>query len=230
MKISNFKLGICFPLSFPMVPSDFFISCMTLKLPESVILREENGPIDALRNNLVIQAEKNNCSHIVMMDTDMIYHPETIVRLIAHKLPIVGALCYRRYPPFDPLLLKGDPIVGYESMDEWQENELIEVDATGTGCLLFNMSVFRKMPAPWFKFRDNPNNSIGGVIGEDVGFCWDLKKAGYKIFVDTSIPSKHLTNMAVCDNTYRLYKAMKTKQRERAAQAALTNNKLTEVQ
>lgn len=223
MKISNFKLAIGFPLSFPMVPSDFFIGCMMMERPDFLVIREENGPIDALRNNIVLKAIQNNCSHLLMMDTDMVYHPETIPTLISHKLPVVGALCYRRYPPFDPLMLQGDPLQGYESIDEWKEGELVEVDATGTGCLMFNMSVFHKMPAPWFKFRDNPNDKVGGVIGEDVGFCWDLKRAGYRIFVDTSVPSTHLTTLAVADPTYRLYKAMKMKQREN--NNGLSNNK-----
>jgi len=215
MKISNQKLSIGFPLSWPMVHSDFFFGCMMMARPEFIVLRAENGPIDALRNNLVIEAMQVGASHLMMMDCDMVYHPETITRLLSHKLPIVGALVYRRYPPFDPLLLKGDPLKGYESMAEWKENELFEVDATGTACLMFNMQVFRDMPAPWFKFRDNPDQKVGGVIGEDIGFCWDLRRAGYQIFVDTSIPSKHLTTMAVNHQTFLLYKAMKIKQLER---------------
>jgi hypothetical protein len=222
MKISNFKLALGFPLSFPFVPSDFFFGCMMMERPEFVVLRAENGPIDALRNNLVEAAQRNRCSHLMMMDCDMVYHPKTITKLLSHKLPIVGALCYRRYPPFDPLLLKGDPVKGYESMDAWDEGALVEVDATGTGCLMFDMRIFNKMPAPWFRFRQNPNETVGGIIGEDIGFCWDLKRAGYQIFVDTTVPSKHLTTLAVNDATYRLYKAMKTKQTETAIAKALS--------
>lgn len=219
MRITNKKLAIGFPLSFPMVHSDFFFGCLLMERPEFIPIRAENGPIDAMRNNLVLNAMQLHCSHLMMMDCDMVYHPETIPKLLEHKLPIVGALCYRRYPPFDPLLLRGDPINGYESLDEWEDGELVEVDATGTGCLMFDMRVFREMQPPWFQFRDNPDEKVGGVIGEDIGFCWDLKTAGHKIYVDTSIPSKHLTTMAVNDATYRLYKAMKIKQRE-----AITNH------
>jgi len=85
------------------------------------------------------------------------------------------------------------------------------------------MKIFRSMPAPWFKFRPNPNNEIGGIIGEDIGFCWDLRRAGHRIYVDTSVPSKHLTTLAVNDATYRLYKSMKIKQREAAIKAALNS-------
>jgi hypothetical protein len=199
---------------------------MMMERPEFLILRAENGPIDTLRNDLVIKAMQNGVTHIIFMDTDMVYHPKTITRLLSHKVPIVGALCYRRYPPFDPLLLRGDPTTGYESIDKWEEGALVEVDATGTGCLIFDMQIFRKMPAPWFKFRENPNNNIGGIIGEDIGFCWDLKRAGHRIYVDTTIPSMHLTTMAVNHQTYLLYRAMKTEQwRKKAALGFIDSEK-----
>ncbi|OPZ45255.1 MAG: hypothetical protein BWY95_02007 [Bacteroidetes bacterium ADurb.BinA104] len=223
MKISNFKLGIAIPLTFPFVPAGFFYSFAVMDRPNYIFMHQDNGPIDALRNNLVEQALTEGCSHLIMLDTDMEYHRETIPRLLSHRLPIVGALCYRRYPPFDPLMLRGSPVEGYESVDKWEDGELVEVDATGTGCLMFDTQIFRKMPAPWFKFRPNPNNSIGGVIGEDIGFCWDLKQAGYRIFVDTTVPSNHLTTLAVNDSTYRLYKSMKMKQREHAIARALSS-------
>jgi len=227
MKITNQKLAIGFPLSFPMVHSDFFFGCMMMERPDFVVLRADNGPIDALRNNLVKEALELGVSHLMMMDCDMVYHHQTIPRLLSHKLPIVGALVYRRYPPFDPLLLKGDPVTGYESLSEWKENELIEVDATGTGCLMFDMNVFRDMPGPWFKFRDNPITDVGGVIGEDVGFCWDLRRAGYRIFVDTALPSTHLTTMAVNHQTFLLYRAMKIQQMRKNKALGYTGEKTT---
>ena len=135
MRISNFKLGIAIPLTFPFVPAGFFYSFAVMDRPNYIFMHQDNGPIDALRNNLVEQALTEGCSHLIMLDTDMEYHRETIPRLLSHRLPIVGALCYRRYPPFDPLMLRGSPVEGYESVDKWEDGELVEVDATGTGCL-----------------------------------------------------------------------------------------------
>jgi hypothetical protein len=92
------------------------------------------------------------------------------------------------------------------------------VDATGAGCLMFDMEVFRKMPKPWFRAQRNPD---GTPIGEDIGFCQDLKAAGYKIFVDTSVPAGHLTTMIVNTQTNRLYRAAQTSSQKKAMQAAL---------
>jgi hypothetical protein len=201
MRIGNLKLGIGIPLSFPMVPSSFFDSFITMEKPDFVYLRTSAGPVDEMRNSIVQQAIASGCSHLVMMDTDQVYDTKTIPRLLSHKLPVVGCLVYRRYPPFDPIMLKGS-IGKYERITEWAPGELVEVDATGTGCLLFNMDVFRKMPEPWFAFR----TVNGAMVGEDIGFCADLRQAGYRIFVDTSIPAGHLTQLIVNEGTWKLYK------------------------
>lgn len=200
----NIKLGIGLPLSFPTIPSAFFDSFIVMDKPPYIYLRSSTGPIYQLRNGLVTEAIESGCTHLIMMDTDQVYHKDTITRLLSHRLPVVGCLVYRRYPPFDPLMLKGT-INEYQTIDGWEPNSLIEVDATGTGCLMFDMEVFRTMPGPWFKFRE----SNGKPVGEDIGFCHDLREAGYRIFVDTSIPAGHLSQMIINEGTWKLYNHVK---------------------
>jgi len=222
VKISNFSLAIGIPLTFPMVPSGFFYSFAHMDKPkEYTLIHADNGSgsIDALRNDLVDMALQGGASHLIMMDTDQIYPVETIPRLLSHKLPIVGCVVHRRYPPFDPILLRGK-MGDYESIDEWEEGALVEVDATGTGCMMFDMQIFRKMPRPWFKFR---KLETGEGIGEDIGFCSDLRAAGYRIFVDTTIQCGHLTTLNVTADTYKLYKSVKIKQHKELLERALSN-------
>lgn len=214
-KITNRKLAIGLPLTFPMVHSGFLDSMMLLERPDFIYLRANNGPIDGLRNKLVLDAMAAGCSHLIMMDCDQTYPPDTIPRLLAHNLPIVGCLVHRRYPPFDPILMRGT-INAYQHIEEWPEGELVEVDATGTGCLLFDMRVFYQMPEPWFTFRQNPDPEKGGVVGEDIGFCYDLRRAGYRIFVDTSVKCGHLSTMEVQEGTWRLYRNLKRQQQKAA--------------
>jgi len=217
MKISNFHLGIGVPCSFPFVPFSFMESWVYMDRPDFTFIPKTSGHIDDLRNDIVEEAQIRGVTHLIMQDVDMIYHPKTIPSLLAHNLPVVGALSFRRYPPFDGIMLRlrtEDGITGYESVDDWEDGEIVEVDATGTGCILFNMEVFKKIPYPWFQFYKEP--TTGAVVGEDIGFCQKLKEAGYKIFVDTSVPSDHLTTMAVNRQTNLLYRAMKASQKKKA--------------
>lgn len=227
MKISNQHLCIGIPCTFPFVPVDFVYSFVHMDRPNFTLIHADNGPIDTLRNDIVQKALSIGATHLIMMDVDMVYHPQTITSLLSRKLPVVGALCFRRYPPFDSIMLKIKPINelinGYESIDEWKEGELVEVDATGAGCLMFDMEVFRKMPYPWFRFQKHVDT--GAVIGEDIGFCQDLKAAGYRIFVDTTVPCDHLTTMRVNRATNLLYRAMKGERQQQALERAIDTNR-----
>jgi hypothetical protein len=218
MKLSNLSLAIGVPCTFPTVPTSFFYSFVHMERPDFSFIHKDNGPIDVLRNDIVERALSIGATKLIMMDVDMVYHPKTITNLLKRNLPIVGALCFRRYPPFDSIMLRMLED-GYTSVDEWEEDELVEVDATGAGCLMFDMKIFREMPRPWFRFQYNPDT--GAAIGEDIGFCQDLKRAGYRIFVDTSVPCDHLTTMAVNRQTNKLYRSMKIAQHKEALEKAL---------
>jgi len=204
MNISNFKLGIGIPNNYDRVPSAFFDSFLLMDKPAFYYLRSSQGPIEEMRNNIVREALSIGCTHLVMPDIDQTYQVDTITRLLSHKKDIVGCMVCRRYPPFDPLMLRGR-INSYQSVKEWADGELVEVDATGTGCLCFNMDVFRKIPEPWFQFQRTED----GVVGEDIGFCSKARAAGFQIFVDAGCPAGHLSNMLVTVDTWRLYSCLK---------------------
>lgn len=211
MKVSNVKLAIGIPCSFPFVPISFVYSLLLMERPDYELIHADNGPIDTLRNDIVKKALAMDATKLIMLDTDMVYHPKTVTSLLARNLPVVGGLSFRRYPPFDSIMLKRIGLQ-YESINEWEEGELVEVDATGAGCIMYDMDIFRKLPDPWFKFRKEEDT--GRSIGEDIGFCEDLRAAGYRIFVDTSVPSDHLTTLAVNRATNKLYEQMKLRQFE----------------
>lgn len=209
MRISNFKLGIGVPTNFPMVPSEFFDTFIQMEKPDYLYLRAMDGKIDDMRNQIALQALQARCTHVIMMDADQTYHTQTIPRLLSHRLPVVGCLVHCRYPPFHPTLFRKTG-TEYENITSWEPDALVEVDQTGTGCLLFDTEVFRAMPYPWFRFR---TNGAGDVVGEDYGFCRDLRARGYRIFVDTSIPAGHLTRLVVNEGTHRLYQRLKDAER-----------------
>lgn len=213
MKISNISLAIGIPCTFPFIPSSFFYSFVLMEKPSFTFIHADNGPIDTLRNDIVEKALAENCSHLLMCDVDQVYPVDTITKLLAHKLPVVGAKVNRRYPPFDPIMMRITD-EGYKPVDDYKDGDLVPVDATGTGCILYDMSVFKKLPYPWFRFQKNP--ATGMTIGEDIGLCQDLKAAGYKIFVDTSVKVGHLSTMIVTDATHKLYNAMQIAKEDKA--------------
>jgi hypothetical protein len=111
--------------------------------------------------------------------------------------------------PFDPIFMRGD-IGKYVSVpdEEMYSGKLIDVDATGTGCLLFDMSVFDQVEMPWFKL----DIQDGKPVGEDIYFCSKARKAGVRISIDTSIEVGHLTTIEVNRWLHQICKHIQVKQ------------------
>lgn len=203
--MSNVKLGIGIPLTDEKVHSVFLDSFVRMEKQDYVYLRPQfhGMTIEAVRNSIVQQSLDSGCTHLIMLDTDQSFQANTITKLLKHDLPVVGGLVHRRYPPFDPLLYRGLPGKYLPVPDEEiLDNELVEVDATGTGCIMYQTSVFLKTEMPWFEFTVGED---GKPIGEDIGFCIKLKKAGYRIFVDTTLGIGHIGSLSVDWSTYKLY-------------------------
>ena len=202
------KIALGIPLSWPFCHSDF-IDSWTLMLMEAMgngltleVIRANSGTIDHMRNSIVNSAKEKECSHLLFLDADMIYPPDTIGRLLEHDLDIVGALTFKRYPPFNPVMMRGEK---YKLQYVWPYEEGLEkVVATGTGCLLIKMGVFDKIEKPWFEFE----TIEGKPIGEDVGFCYKAGNAGFDIYVDTTIKTIHICMMGVDESLCKLNHSM----------------------
>lgn len=203
-------LGIGIPLSWPYCPSDFFDSFAVMEKPDpSHVIRASSGPIQEMRNTITTRALELGCTHLIFLDADMVYPQDTLVRLLSHKKEIVGGLCFKRWPPFSPTLFEGEPYK-MTLMDPYPEDSLVEVTATGTGCLLVDCRVFEDMIYPWWQFDET---ETGGPVGEDVKFCYKARELGYPVFVDTGLKIEHLCQMRVNENLWKMNKALiKSKQ------------------
>lgn len=214
MKLSNLKLAIGIPCSFPMVYTAFFDSFIQMEKPDFMYVPAKNGPISEMRDYIVKRSLMMNCSHVLMMDTDQIYEKETIPKLLRHNVSVVHARVFRRYPPFDSLLYNIGPDGYYQEKTDYEEGDMVSVDACGTGCVLYNTDIFRVIPEPWFEMVYIKENGQIGKTGEDFNFCEKLKKAGYDIKVDTSIKVGHLGLTEVNQDFSVLYQSLKRRQTE----------------
>lgn len=207
------KLAIGFPVVEPTVPISFFMSFTAMDKHSYTLLTPQFpvgrflADIAAARNSLVHQAREEGCTHLLMLDTDQTYPMDTITRLASHDVDVVGARIHRRWPPFEVLMNRGY-VGNYRHVpdEECFSGELVEVDATGTGCLLINMAVFERLERPWFKLGAT---NKGKPVGEDFGFCHRAREADIRIFVDTAVAVGHLTTMEIGRQAYELFKKAK---------------------
>lgn len=152
------------------------------------------------RNDLIRQALADGVSHLIMMDTDQVYPADIIIKLATHAArgkDIVVAPVHRRYQPFELILIRGENPDEYVSIpdEEKYSGEMIEIDAAGAGCIMFSLKAALDIDEPWFTLDDK--TPAGGAMGEDIAFCWKLRKAGYRIWADTSIEIGHLAEILI---------------------------------
>ncbi len=133
------------------------------------------------RTWLVNEAIKNGGTHLLFVDSDMIFPDDTIPRLLAHKKEIVGVRYKKREFPVKWL---------YEAVGEESETDIFKVNHVGTGLMLIDLSVFKKMKGSWFNFGRDSQGAL--VLGEDVWFCNSARDEGYDVYVDPTIQVGHL--------------------------------------
>ncbi len=214
------KLAIGIPLTTDREWTQFWDSFNIMNKPDYTYLRPQHrGPIGAVRNELARQALEAGCTHLLLMDTDQVYHDQDMIfRLLKHNKLVVGTVIHRGYPPFDPLVFR----FGEEGLVKVPDREvysgrLIEADAVGGGCIMYKTEIFDSIiPSPWFE--DLSHLSVGSDKcgpGEDINICYKIRSAGAEIFVDTSILIHHLTLLAIDRGFYTLFKKLsQLKQKE----------------
>lgn len=155
-----------------------------------------------MRNSIVKQAlDCNEFSHILFLDLDHRHHPETIVKLLSHKLPIVSGLSFRRSEPYDPIMFRRDG-EKFKNVEEWNDGELLEVDTVGAASLLVDIDVFKQMKYPYFEMDYKYG---AGVVSEDFAFCLKAKDLGYKIFCDTGCENDHIGTLNINKSTWERF-------------------------
>lgn len=175
------------------------------------IISQGGFRIDDMRNELVRFALKHDITHILFLDTDMVFPSDTISMLIEDfednpEVDAISGLYTWKRPPYAPHVYKGinEDTGAFGMISQFPLNELFQIDGAGGGCLMIKMDFFKKFPNDiWFSFE-----VAGDKIkkGEDLYFfdkfrpltlcdprlkCVHLTQRGYSI--DDYIDSNGLT-------------------------------------
>jgi len=130
--------------------------------------------LSASRSAIVHKAQSENCSHVLFVDSDMIFPADGLEKFLEADVAIIGANYSTRVAPFRPTARVNGNYVQSSSEDTIQK-----VDVLGLGFTLINRQVFEQIPEPWFSVI------WGGTcyVGEDVFFLNMALNRGYKPYV-----------------------------------------------
>lgn len=172
---------------------------------------------------------------LLMIDSDMVFEEDLLDRLLEvadpETCPILGGLCFAggRSGRMYPTLYKLDQTDGHpwvQPVDDYPEDALVKVGATGAACLLVHRQVFAAMKRPWPKGfgtlsdgRTNPYpwfvegliGKDGEPYGEDIAFCLKAFQLGIPIHVHTGIKLGHQKSFVLDEEEWHRHKADKIK-------------------
>jgi hypothetical protein len=135
------------------------------------------------RERLTGKAVDMHATHIMWLDSDMMFPKNVCEILLSHDLPVVACNYSTRALP-----LKA---VAYKRLNDWEsgiDKELTGlelVDAVGLGCALTSTSVFINSRKPWFPITYD--DTADDYLGEDMNFCKMVAALGFPIFIDCDL-------------------------------------------
>lgn len=161
--------------------------------------------VHVARDEMAKTALVANCDYLFMVDDDMIAPDDLFEKLWASQKDIIAPLAFTRNYPHKPVLY--NCISGWDNVTQrehftnyavmnYPKDRLVECDAVGFGAVLIKVDCFRKMPMPWFM---NPNKT-----GEDINFCYEAKKYGFRTWMDTRVKLGHVSHPLVVTEDYVL--------------------------
>jgi hypothetical protein len=110
------------------------------------------------REQFLAGAIERQATHVLWLDTDMTFPPDTAIRLAQHDKPVVSCQYVMRHTS--------------------------TVTDQGMGVMLMSTSIVKDLLRPWFC---HGRNAAGQDVGEDIGFCRALRASGYEIHIDREL-------------------------------------------
>ena len=170
-------------------PTAHSIACAIIgaKGVVSDVLMRQGGDIVSARSWLVQEAINKGATHLLFVDSDMQFPPNTIPKLLAHKKEIVGVEYFKRKLPLEPV---------FKVLEPPSKTKIYKAGYVGTGLLLIDLSIFSEnqkplpLAKPYFNFGRNNKGEV--VIGEDVWFCNTARDAGLEVWIDPTIVVGHI--------------------------------------
>ena len=168
----------------------------TLPAGSRCCLHRFNTTLAAKRNHLVKEFFRHDeLEWLLFLDSDQTPPPDTLTRLLAWNVPIVGAAICARVPDYYPFVGHfagdGDDELSWHPLPLTPETPaLAAVDFCGTGCLLIRRPVLATLGEAWFQ-ADRDGDS------EDRMFFKRVKRAGFPVYADTTLRVGHLTMVSL---------------------------------
>ena len=138
------------------------------------------------REQLVSNALKQGCSHVLFVDEDIGFEPHLLHDLLRRKQPLVACNYRIRFDHFGFAAVSPDMNERISTLPE--STGLQEIGFCGFGFCLIERAVFECLPQPWFPQHWHPESSTHTT--EDVAFFLNARTAGFIPMIDHDASKK----------------------------------------
>lgn len=187
------------------VPSVDYLHVEFVRSLAGLILRlKENGTefdlflcpgslIYIARDKIASKAINEGYTHVLWLDSDMVFGPELLDDLMFSGKPFVTGVCASRRPPYNACIFSQIDDINHLAHVEELPVEAFEVQGCGFACVLIETNILRSV------MEANKGRCFLPIeyYGEDLAFCIRARRMGYRIFAEPTVRPGHVSHMAV---------------------------------
>lgn len=156
----------------------------------------ENLPYGPARNHCAATVLQGGYSYLAFLDCDILLPPDAYIKLIETGHPIISALYYQKFPPYNPAFFgaatdeQGQLV---KTAIPFTPGQIVDCVFMPAGCCIIHRSVFERMQQAgitrfyeWGMDIDTPQG-----ISEDYSFSLKAANLGIQPRVHTGIIARH---------------------------------------
>ena len=164
------------------------------------VFTQDSSMLVQSRHDLVKNALSSHATHVLFLDSDMVFPKDLLQRLLLADKDVIGVNCTTR----------GWPVthIAHDHMqsliDSRYQSGLEKVQQVGLAVMLVKAEVLKKLRPPLFMMEWVPDTN--SYCGEDIYFCQLVQEAGYDVWIDHDLSKQvlHIGHMAFGPDLMRI--------------------------
>lgn len=157
------------------------------------------------REELAHYAVRNGFSHVLWLDSDMVFEPDILDRMLAHGKPFVSAAFRSRHGKYYCCFSKD--IVSCQLLDE-MPTEPFWAEACGFAGALIETRILQAV-----RHRYGTCFDANIKLGEDFEFCRKALTVGHRVYVDPNIKMGHVGRYTIWPDNIDLLREYEKRER-----------------
>ena len=140
------------------------------------------------RDKIASKAINEEFTHVLWLDSDMVFTPELLDDLQFSGKPFVTAVCCSRRKPYVSCIFSNLDDINHLKRFEDLPHEPFEVQGCGFACVLMETEILRHVMMTEKGTCFLPMKEYG----EDLAFCLRARRLGHKIYADPMVRVGHI--------------------------------------